>query len=174
MTTGETTPGPWTGAWLTLVVLAVCLVAFVIATGFVPATTRYFPLIVSAGCILVALADLAKRALAARRMGSKESANTAANTSSQGEVINQTASASPVAILKYAGWFFSYLVGVWLASLVVASGLFVTAFLWREARMRWWAAFLSGAIVVGLVIFAGNVFHIRWPASLLDPLKPLM
>lgn len=167
MTRDEAAPGPWTGVWLTLVVLAVCIPAFVIATGFVPATTRYFPLIVSSACIVVALADLARRVLAARR-------KTAGVAPPEAEIINDAASAPPAAILRYAAWFFGYLVAIWLASLIVAAGLFVAAFLWREAKVRWWTALVSGFIVVGLVILAGNVFHIRWPASLLNPLKPFL
>lgn len=163
MTDGSPTASPWAGAWLTILMLAICAVAFVIATGFVPATTRFFPVIISAACIVVALVDLGRRGLASARSG-----QTAGGAG--GELLNTAASAPPAAILRYAAWFFGYLAAIWLVSLIVASGLFVAAFLWREAKMRWWAALLSGAIVVGLVIFAGNVFHIRWPASLIDPL----
>jgi hypothetical protein len=151
-------PSPWAGAWLTVVMLAISAAAFAIATGFVPATTRYFPLIISAACILVALVDLGRRALASR------------STIQDGELINE-ANAPVSTILRYAVWFFGYLLLIWLVSLVVASGLFVAAFLWREAKARWWTALLSGVIVIGLVILAGNVFYIRWPASLLNPLK---
>lgn len=164
MTDGRRTASPWTGAWLTVLMLAICAIAFVIATGFVPATTRFFPVIISAACIVVALADLGRRGLAAVR-GRRVVAG-----GLDAELVNLAASALPAAILRYAGWFFGYLVAIWLVSLVVASGLFVAAFLWREAKMRWWMAVLSGVIVVGLVIFAGNVFYIRWPASLLNPL----
>jgi hypothetical protein len=173
MTGERSMPGPWTGAWLTVAALAVCIAAFAIATGFVPATTRYFPLIVSAAGIVVALADLARRGLAARRARSGE-APAVAGQPEPGDFLNEAASAPPAAILRYAAWFFGYLAGIWLVSLIVASGLFVAAFLWREARMRWWAAILSGVVVVGLVILAGKVFYIRWPASLLEPLKPLL
>ncbi len=161
---------PWAGAWLTIVVLAVCAAAFAIATGFVPATTRYFPLIVSAACVVIALFDLARRwfkSVHIRRTA-------AGHLLEEGELVNAAANAPPTAILKYALWFFGFLVGIWLVSLIVASGLFVAGFLWREAKLRWWAALLSGVIVVGLVILAGNVFYIRWPASLFDPLGPLL
>lgn len=167
MTDQTLTPSPWAGAWLTVVVLAICATAFAIATGFVPATTRYFPLIASAAGMAAALADLAKRALAARRTRGSAEAGPA-------EAVNQAANAPPAAILGYAAWFFGYLLAIWLIGLVVASGLFVAAFLWREAKMRWWAALLSGAIVVGLVILAGNVFYIRWPASLVDPIDAFL
>lgn len=169
MTNESLTPSPWAGAWLTVVVLAICAAAFVIATGFVPATTRYFPLIISAACIVAALADLGRRALAngqARRVGGSMPEGT--------DLLNKAASAPPGAIVKYALWFFGFLVGIWLVSLVLASGLFVAAFLWREAKARWWTSLLSGVIVIGLVILAGNVFHIRWPASLLNPLQHLL
>jgi len=149
------------------VILIVCAAAFAIATGFVPATTRYFPLIISAACVVIALLDLARR-------GFKSGQIRRAAVSQEGELVNAAASAPPTAILKYALWFFGLLVGIWLVSLVVASGLFVAAFLWREAKLRWWSALLSGVIVVGLVILAGNVFHIRWPASLFDPLGALL
>lgn len=167
MTGEDVTPGRWAGAWLTVVMLATSAVAFAIATDFVPATTRYFPLIISAACIVVALADLGRRALVSRP--------TAVGRPPQdGKLVNQTAAAPAAAILRYAVWFFGYLVLIWLVSLVVASGLFVAAFLWREAEARWWTALISGAVVIGLVIFAGNVFYIRWPASLVDPLKTFL
>ena len=169
MTDNALTPSPWAGAWLTVVVLAISVAAFAIATDFVPATTRYFPLIVSAACIVVALADLGRRALAGRQARRVDDASMA-----EAGLLNQAASAPPGAIVKYALWFFGFLAAIWLVSLVVASGLFVAAFLWREAKARWWTALLSGAIVIGLVILAGNVFHIRWPASLLNPLKPFL
>lgn len=162
---------PWAGSWLTVVALVVSAVAFVIATGFVPATTRYFPQVVSAACMVMALADLAKRAFAAWR---SRSGVVAESRPMEAELINTAASASPAAVVKYALWFFGFLVGIWLVSLIVASGLFVAAFLWREAHLRWWMALLSGAVVVGLVVFAGNVLLIRWPASLVDPLGPLL
>jgi len=166
--TGEgVTPSPWAGAWLTVLVLAISAAAFAIATGFVPATTRYFPLIISAACIVVALAELGRRALASR-------STVLGKPRQDGELINDAADVPASTILRYAVWFFGYLIFIWLVSLVVASGLFVAAFLWREAKARWWTALLSGAIVIGLVILAGNVFHIRWPASLVNPLKPLL
>lgn len=167
MTDESLTPRPWAGAWLSVVVLVICAVAFAIATGFVPATTRYFPVIVSAACILVALANLAQRALETRRA---RGAADAKAESLKGGAINQ-ANESPMAILRYAAWFFGYLVGIWLIGLIVASGIFVAAFLWREAKLRWWPALLSGAIVIGLVILAAEVFLIRWPSSLVDPLE---
>jgi len=170
MDSGNTAASPWAGAWLTLLILVVCAAAFAIATGFVPATTRYFPLIASGVCIVVTLIDLARRALAAKRPHRTSSAS----VQGQGDLLNEAADAPPAAILKYACWFFGFLVGIWLVSLVVASGLFVAAFLWREAKARWWTALLSGAVVIGLVILAGNVFHIRWPASLVDPLKAFL
>jgi hypothetical protein len=169
MTDESLTPSPWAGAWLTFVVLAICAAAFAIATGFVPATTRYFPLIISAACLVVALADLGRRGFATVRESRAADASGAASA----ELVNTAASAPPAAILRYAAWFFGYLVAIWLVSLIVASGLFVAAFLWREAKARWWTALLSGAIVIGLVILAGNVFYIRWPASLLNPLEAL-
>jgi hypothetical protein len=168
MTDRDVAPGAWTGAWLTVLVLAVCVAAFAIATGFVPATTRYFPLIISAGCIVAALFDLVRRPILARR------AQTAADRSGERDLVNAAAIAPPATLLKYAAWFFGYLLAIWLVSLVVASGLFVAAFLWREAGARWWTALLSGGIVIGLVILAGNLFLIRWPASLVDPLKELL
>lgn len=158
-------PGPWAGAWLTVVVLVICTGAFVISTGFVPATTRFFPQIIAGACVVVALADLGMRALANRR------ATGAANGTGAPERINPAAEAPTASILRYAAWFFGYLVAIWLVSLIVASGLFVAAFLWREAKLRWWSAIIAGVIVIAAVIFAGNVFHIRWPASLIDPLK---
>jgi len=169
MTDDALTPNPWAGAWLTVVMLAISAAAFAIATGFVPATTRYFPLIISAACILVALVDLGRRAFASAPARRGDGGSMA-----EAGLLNHVANAPPGAIIKYALWFFGYLLVIWLVSLVLASGLFVAAFLWREAKARWWTALLSGVIVIGLVILAGNVFHIRWPASLVDPLKPLL
>jgi hypothetical protein len=100
--------------------------------------------------------------------------HTAGARTEERDLVNEAAITPPATLAKYAAWFFGYLVGIWLVSLVVASGLFVAAFLWREARARWWTALLSGVIVIGLVILAGNVFLIRWPAPLVDPLKLLL
>lgn len=167
-------PSVWTGVWLTIAVLAVCIGAFVIARGFVPATTRYFPLGVSAAAILFALADIARRWLVGRRVARADPAGAAAIDEDgepvESDFLNEAANVPAAGILRYAGWFFGYLAAIWCVSLVVASGLFVAGFLRFEARLRWWSAVLAGAVIMALVILAGDIFHIRWPASLLAPL----
>ena len=164
----------WTGIWLTVLVLAICVGAFIIALGFVPATTRYFPVGVSAVCIVIALFDIVRRVLLSKQTPAAGSAaglpSNDQEVHSQGEFINESADAPPATILKYAAWFFGYLGVIWLISIVVASGVFVALFLRIEAGTRWWTAALAGIIVLSCVVLAGEAFHIRWPSSLLDPL----
>ncbi|MEX2375238.1 MAG: hypothetical protein WD942_06580, partial [Dehalococcoidia bacterium] len=165
---------PWTGAWLTGVVLAISVAAFLAGRGFEPATTRYFPLSISAAAVLLALGDLIRRALMSRRLAIQLDSGTLPDEKlvepAALDLVNEGADAPGSAVLRYTIWFIGYIVGIWVLSMVVASGIFVAFFLRVEAKMSLWASMLSGVLVVALVIYGGNAFNIRWPASLTDPL----
>lgn len=149
----------WTGVWLTIVVLVFCVAAFVIALGFVPATTRYFPVAVSGAAIVVALFDIVRRGFMQRHLPEGET---------HSDFLNEGANAPAAAILGYAAWFFGYLAAIWVVGIVAASSVFVAAFLKFEAGTRWWTAALGGLSVLILVVVAGRVFRIRWPGALFD------
>lgn len=65
-------------------------------------------------------------------------------------------------LLRYLGWVLGYYVLIWLAGFVIASGVFVAAFLLREARARPWAATLGG-VVTGAALWAlGAILRLQW------------
>ncbi len=76
-------------------------------------------------------------------------------------------------VLPFLIWIGGYLVAVWVAGLVVASGLFVGVFLSREGRVRWHTAVLAGAGIIILLVVLGNVLGLRWPASAIAPFQLL-
>lgn len=177
MTAGpRTTARVWSGAWLTVTFLVICVAAMVIASGFVPATTRYFPFFVSATCVIVASVDLIRRFLAHRRHA-MASAGSDAGKSGSPYALGQTNAAADApagVLLAYAAWFLGLLAGTWLVGIVAASGVFVAAFLKREAKTRWWTSLTAGIVVVILVAAAGTFLKLRWPHSLFDPLSAIL
>ncbi len=177
MTAGQRTSARvWSGAWLTVTFLLICVAAMVIASGFVPATTRYFPFFVSASCVIVASVDLFRRFLAYRRHAMASAENDADKSGSPSALgqINAAADAPAGVLLVYTAWFFSLLAGTWLVGIVVASGIFVATFLKREAAVRWWTSLVAGIVVVILVTVAGTFLKLRWPHSLFDPLAAIL
>ena len=169
----------WEGAWLTLTVLAICVAAMVVALDFVPATTRYFPLMVSGACILFALVDITRRVIADRRGLARPVGETARDGAEAREQATEAGQLGPAdapagRLLGYAGWFCGFVCGIWLLSLVLAAGIFVALFLRIEARSGWLGAAASGLAVVAIGIAAGHLLGLRWPSSLINPLGPLL
>ena len=55
----------------------------------------------------------------------------------------------------------------YLVGLMLASGLFVVAFLVREARLEWYRAALGGVLVSVLLVRLASFVGLDWPTGLL-------
>ncbi len=69
--------------------------------------------------------------------------------------------------LVYLGWFLGYILLIAIAGLVVASVVFLAAFLYREARMRWWGVLISVAGTLLVLFTISGVMRLYWPRNLL-------
>lgn len=70
-------------------------------------------------------------------------------------------------IAPYIIWIIGYYVLIFLFGLVIASAIFVIAFLMRHADMAWYYSILSAVIVVTLMLFIGKLLSLKWPFGLL-------
>ena len=55
-------------------------------------------------------------------------------------------------ILPYLIWLVVFFIVIYLIGIVLASGLFVFAFLLREGKMRWYFALGSGLIIIAFLL----------------------
>lgn len=72
---------------------------------------------------------------------------------------------APGSLVRYLLWVLGYYAVIWVAGLVVGSGLFVAGFLYREARARVWTAVVAGALTVGALFGLGRVLRLEWISS---------
>jgi hypothetical protein len=72
-------------------------------------------------------------------------------------------------ILPYLAWLAGFLLLAWGVGLVLASGVFTAAFLYREGSVRWLPAALACLGVWGFLLAIGSLFGLHWPTSLIDP-----
>lgn len=65
-------------------------------------------------------------------------------------------------------WLTGFLIMIWGLGVMPASGLFVAAFLWFEARIRslFWIIF-SSVVTMSLLYYFGELMNMEWPNSLL-------
>lgn len=76
-------------------------------------------------------------------------------------------------VVPYLLWLVGYLAAIALVGMMTASGLFVSAFLWREGDVSAVKAGLGAVAVVVLLLVVGSVFSLQWPGALFDPLAQL-
>lgn len=111
---------------------------------------RMFPLSISIGAVLLALVNFSADFLRWRRMGSAVSddvAETAVLTDDREGIARGLANA-----LRYLSWFVGYVALIWLVGLLVATVVFLGAFLVVEARARLWLIMVGPVVaVIGLV-----------------------
>ena len=69
--------------------------------------------------------------------------------------------------VRYLAWFVGYIVLIYIAGILIATSLFLGAFLFFEAKMRWWGILIS--VVAALVVLnvISSVMRLYWPQSLL-------
>ena len=75
-----------------------------------------------------------------------------------------------IGILPYLLWLLATYAAIYVVGMVVASGLFVFLFLFREGKVPWYYALLSGLIVIGFLLTIQDVMGLKWPKSVIDPL----
>ena len=75
--------------------------------------------------------------------------------------------------LPYLFWLLGLFALVALVGFVSAAAIFAAAFLRREANIRWILCIVSSLAVLGSLLVLGNLFSLRWPLSLVDPLRAL-
>ena len=75
--------------------------------------------------------------------------------------------------LPYLFWLLGLFALVALVGFVSAAAIFAAAFLRREANVRWILCIVSSLAVLGSLLVLGNLFSLRWPISLVDPLRAL-
>lgn len=69
--------------------------------------------------------------------------------------------------LPYLGWLAGYYAAICLLGLVLASGLFVAAFLAGEGEVAWYRSVVGGAIISGFLLGLGVLVGLDWPPGLL-------
>lgn len=69
--------------------------------------------------------------------------------------------------LPYLAWFLGYILLISLAGIVAASVVFLAAFLYREARMRWWGVVVSITSTLVLLLAFSRIMRLYWPRNLL-------
>lgn len=72
-----------------------------------------------------------------------------------------------VGSLRYLAWFVGYIVLIYIAGILISTAVFLGAFLWFEAKMRWWGVLISifSSLVVLNIISATMKLH--WPRNVL-------
>ena len=133
--------------------VAVCLLfaaAAWTAQSF-PPRARIFPQVVAVGGFLLGLLAAA-RGFAGKGTLMEER---------PGHFLGHLRKAAP-----FLMWLMAYYVGIYLVGLLLASGLFVAAFLAREGRVRPYRAMIGGALMSGFLLLIGNVVGLDWPVGL--------
>ena len=73
-------------------------------------------------------------------------------------------------IAPYIFWILGYYLLIYLVGLVLASAIFVIAFLIRNTTMQWYYTIFSAFMVVTLMLFIGKLLSLKWPFGLLGEL----
>ena len=120
----------------------------------------YFPFAVSVLGVILSGFYVGKLLIKRRRQTSSAAGEPAAEIS--------TDAASEIRkALPYLAWFIGYILLIALAGIVVASAIFLAAFLYREARMRWWGVLISVVSTLVILFTFSGVMRLYWPRNLL-------
>ncbi len=128
----------------------------------------YFPLAVSLLGVILSGVFVGKLLVSRRRHVIGESADTDAGMVPTDNVdISDDAVSEIRKALPYLAWFIGYILLIALAGVVVASAVFLAAFLYREARMRWWGVLISVVSTLVILFTFSGVMRLYWPQNLL-------
>lgn len=72
------------------------------------------------------------------------------------------------AAIKYMGLLVLYAVMVYVLGMVIASAIYVFAFLFWIARMKWWKAALTTGVLIAVVVGFADMMNLYWPKSLIQ------
>jgi hypothetical protein len=127
------------------------------ATGFAE-LARFFPLYISIAGAVLTLADIVLRIIKLNR-----------NINKKTEAVHD----APLSVLKYIIWIIGYLVLMYLLGFLVATTIFLFAFLYIESGFKLIKTFLSVTITMVAIISFGNLMTLFWPKGLLGQLLGL-
>ncbi len=122
-----------------------------------PNKAQTYPRTVALAAVVITLAELGSYLWTLRGQKSEEASS-------------DTLTAKFIKILPYVLWLCACYATIYVIGMVVASGLFVFLFLFREGDVRWYYALLSGLIVIAFLLLIGDVMGLKWPESVVDPL----
>ena len=74
-------------------------------------------------------------------------------------------------VYPYIFWILGYYLLIFVFGFIIASALFIVAFLISYGKMRWYMAVLATVVVVALVFFLGDILSLRWPNGLIANLR---
>ena len=150
MKDGTGRPPPARLVFLALVCLLFALTAWT-ARDF-PPRARIFPQVVAVGGLLVGIVAAIRELQGRGRVRDER----------PGGFTGHFRKAIP-----YLCWLVLYYAAIYLVGLMLASGLFVVAFLVREARLKWYRAALGGVLVSVLLMGLASFVGLDWPTGLL-------
>jgi hypothetical protein len=127
------------------------------ARGFAE-LARFFPLYISIGGAVLALVDIILRIIKLNR-----------NKNNESESVHD----KPLSVLKYFIWIVGFLVLIYLLGFLVATTIFLFAFLYIEAGFKLIKTFLSVTVTMVAIISFSNVMTLYWPKGLLGQLLSL-
>ena len=123
-----------------------------------PEKAQTYPRTVAFVAVLITLVELGSYLWSVREQKSDEEA---------------TLTAKFIKILPYLLWLLACYAAIYVIGMVAASGLFVFLFLFREGKVPWYYALLSGVIVIAFLLIIQDVMGLKWPDSIVDPLALL-
>ena len=129
------------------------------ANGF-NGQARLYPFVISVAGLLIGAVEFGLFGFSQRGQGSAQSS---------GETLGQRFRKA----LPYLSWLIGLYATIYVIGMVISSGIFVFLFLFKEGKMRWYYALLSGILVIGFLIIMQDVMSLKWPKSLIDPLDML-
>ena len=144
----------------TFMVGALFLGAALLALQF-PDTARRFPL--TAALVSLSLVVVQLIRMVWRRGKSQVSQADKQPSESQETLIGQAKK-----IFPYLLWILGFYSLIFVFGFVIASGVFVVAFLFTQAKMRPLVALLAGGLVVGFILLIGDVLSLEWPFGLIS------
>jgi ABC-type sugar transport system permease subunit len=142
-----------TGYFLIFVIIGMA-VFFVTSLGYEETQVKLMPLLTSGFTLLFSLIALVQDV----RSGSKESMP----TDEEGEIIEDERKRTPLsAYFKALGWFVVLIVAVYFVGFLVATPLWMVAYL-SQTGTRWWKAVLYGVgfTVINYLVFTA-VLHVE-------------
>jgi putative tricarboxylic transport membrane protein len=143
-----------------LLVTGVFAWVMVTSTGF-PRLSRIFPNTVATAALVLCVAELIRmlvhRLVLARRRPPDEAADEGPS------LIEQAGKAA-----TYIAWIVGYYVGIYVLGFVVASALFVAAFITVLGGVRPFVAVLGTAALITFLLVFGGALNLHWPQGLID------